>query len=211
MRTQEIKIYTLEDLSGNARETAIEQIRTSGGYLDWEWYEDIISDFETALFEETTFNASETLFNGFYCQGDGASFTGEFENVYDALKVIMSALSSQELGLLHENIKHLSICRLSNWYVHKNSVAAEAERYGSTYDEDGYEIDAPYIDKWLSSMIPKIEKAINAWKDARCEEIYARLQAEYEDLTSDETIARFCNDNAIEFYADGTIYRGDEA
>ena len=45
MRTEEIKVYKFNELSDEAKETAIEKERGSEWFLNYEWYEFLHEDF----------------------------------------------------------------------------------------------------------------------------------------------------------------------
>lgn len=65
---------TFAQLSDEAKETARQEYRENG--LDYNWWEHIYEEWTTEL-EEMGFDGIEISYNGFWSQGDGASFTAE--------------------------------------------------------------------------------------------------------------------------------------
>ena len=71
-----IKTYgTFEELTKERQRVEIENYKDIN--VNHDWYTDTISEFEQAL-GVLGFREIRTEFSGFWSQGDGASFTGEF-------------------------------------------------------------------------------------------------------------------------------------
>lgn len=76
-RIHETTLYSFDELSSEAKETAISSFQEDDSYLDYEWDEYTISDFKTIL-ELIGYYNIECYFSGFWSQGDGACFSARF-------------------------------------------------------------------------------------------------------------------------------------
>src|SRR5690606_10902815 len=87
MRIIETKVYQLHELSSEAQEKAIENLRNHEGYLDYKWWDSTYEDVKTiaALFG---LEIDEIYFSGFYSQGDGACFEGYYSYKKGGLKAV---------------------------------------------------------------------------------------------------------------------------
>ena len=211
-RIVETAVFTIDELSGAARENARIWYRQTG--LHDEWYDFVYEDFETVckllgvtlattpvrLYGGGTRDKAQVYFSGFWNQSDGASFAGRYSYARGAAKAIRAhAPKDTELHRIANELQavqrrnfhqlHASI-RQRGRYCHEYTMAIEVERDSPTWQPptDGAE-----------------DAVIEAMRDlARW--LYRQLQSEYEHQTSDETVDEFLAINDLTFTADGTRF-----
>lgn len=187
MRTIRTKVYKFEELSSEAKQVAIEDNRNIN--IDFDWYEPMFESFIEKL-NEVGFYDVEIFFNGFYSQGDGASFDGKI----NALQFAETTNEKRVAKLIDEgNLEGFTIEKTtySNHYSH------EKTRYVDVCRED-----RKNIDNVLVSLCEKIEsKRLELSK-----EIYNDLYKLYEELQSDEFISDILIANEYEFLSNGKQY-----
>lgn len=175
--------------------------------VDHAWWEFTVEAFEEELealgFSNTNFN-----FSGFSSQGDGASFTGD----WNSEKILtVKELKEKGIGLsdwakelkrvLKGTLKDIkakyatfSIKRISHHYAHEYTVSIfEPEYWNSRKQEQDY--------------IPQ-EQEDNLLKGCRTamHEMYRILEKEYDYLTSDEAVEETLSVNEYKFDKDGKIW-----
>ena len=211
-RIIETTVYTIDELSGAAKENARIWYRDQG--LHDEWYDFVYEDFETIckilgitlattpvrLYGGGTRDKPQVHFSGFASQGDGASFAGRYSHAKRAAKAIRAhAPQDEELHRIADELQalqrrnfhqlHASI-RQSGRYCHEYTMAIEVER------------DSP---TWQPPTDDAEDTVIEAMRDlARW--LYRQLQSEYEHQTSDEAVDEIVSANAWTFTSDGTRF-----
>lgn len=208
MKTIQLDLFTFNELSDEAKTKAINSERNSDN-LEYhysgevEYYQDVLKNIG--------FTNVEISFSGFYSQGDGASFTADYDSrlinldelknhnteLYSLMTRIDSVFGTS--GLTSDNIITASVKRVSRHYSHHNTVAID-------------DIAINGEDEWITedSRIYKafeaIENYLSSLKDDLCYIIYNSLEREYNYQTSDEYIAELLTINDYNFLADGTFY-----
>ena len=211
-RIVETAVYTIDELSGAARENARIWYRQTG--LHDEWYDFVYEDFETIcriigvtlastpvrLYGGGTRDKPQIWWSGFSFQGDGASFAGRYSYARGAAKAIRAhAPKDAELHRIADELQavqrknfhqlHASI-RQQGRYCHEYAMAIEVER------------DSP---TWQPTTDGAEDAVIEALRDlARW--LYRQLRSEYEHQTSDETVDENLAINELTFTADGTRF-----
>jgi len=181
MKTVSVDYYTIIELKERFPMTYKKVIEKNRDYNTYfEWYEYTIEDLKTLL-GFCGFENPDIQFSGFGSQGDGASFSG----TCDTSKINLHGLceyapKEDKFRKLATDIKNLTKdfpdCKViltryhCGGYVHENTIGYDAEYTGEV---SGY------------------ENMINGVKDS-CKsimrEIYARLENEYTEITSDSAI-----------------------
>ena len=211
-RIVETTVFTIDELSGAAKEAARIWYRQAG--LHDEWYDFVYEDFETIcriigvtlatspvrLYGGGTRDKPQIYWSGFSSQGDGASFSGRYSYARGAARAIRAhAPKDTELHRIADALQavqrrnfhqlHASI-RQSGRYCHEYTMAIEVER------------DSP---TWQPSTDGAEDTVTEALRDlARW--LYRQLRQEYEHQTSDETVDEIVAVNAWTFTADGTRF-----
>ena len=179
--------YTFDELTDEQKKKAIEKFRDINTHYDW--HDDTISDFKEAL-KILGFKNVTISYSGFWSQGDGASFTGEFiiPSDNDTLTMRLSKFMSEHPWLHNANeslFKHYEgmifseedkdlpceIYRIGHHYSHSNTI---------TCDHDG------------------VKDFARSFSDL----IYETLEKEYDHLTSDEVVKETLISNEMEFRSD---------
>ena len=207
MRTIETALYTFDELSDSAKDQAREWYRN--GNLDYEWwdciYEDaaIIADIigidirqrRVKLMDGSHRYDPDIYFSGFYCQGSGSTFSGEYKYKKGSKKEIRShaPLDTE----LHRIADELQAIQSRFFYAISASISTN-DRYGINvsvdYDPNNYQ----YLPEGVDQEIEDLLNDFNNW-------IFGQLEWEYEYLNSDEAIDESIRANEYEFNQNGSI------
>ena len=183
---------------------------------DFEWWDGVYEIWKERL-EALGYSNPEIQFSGFWCQGDGASFTCDQvplpstdASVQEAWNSLVGAAAL--LGeTVTENINDLAygkVYRTGHSYSHENTVSVDWEwndppygRYCSRVEPDAL---APFIDALVEAVKDYFNGLEESVRDL-CREIYRDLRSEYEYLTSDEAVEETLEANDYEFDEEGVI------
>lgn len=192
MRKVQTTLYTYDELTDPARERARDWYRSTP---DDSWYEPVIDDAKEVL-GLLGFTDVDIQFSGFYCQGDGASFTATWcgEGV-DEEKLREYAPQDEALHSLAITLKRIAdsseegrgqagLSRASRHPVHEYTIRFNFEGVRES-DEEEFKESARKAMRW----------------------VYAQLRALYEHEISDEAVEENIIANGYEFYADGRRVR----
>ena len=174
---------------------------------DYEWW-DYVYDNAKEDAEQYGFRIDEIRFSGFYCQGDGASWTGKVDLITwlekhrpDCIKAtIMVELIAQ--GWVD---KKANVVMLTSNYCHSNTMQlAGATKYwhGDCYNEEFADkpvggdgilarasvkalVENADLETYYEEMMSDVLVSVRDYAD----KIYKQLRDEYEHITSDEYIA----------------------
>ncbi|MYF08574.1 MAG: antitoxin of toxin-antitoxin stability system [Gammaproteobacteria bacterium] len=208
-RIIETTVYTIDELSGAAKENARIWYRDRG--LHDEWYNFVYEDFETIcrivgvtlatipvrLYGGGTRDKSQIYWSGFSSQGDGASFAGRYSYARGAARAIRAhAPKDTELhriadalqAVQRKNFHQLhAYVRQSGRYSHEYTMAIEVERDSPTWQ--------PPTDD-AEDTVTEAMRDLARW-------LYRQLRSEYEHQTSDEAVDEIVADNEWTFTEDG--------
>ena len=216
--------YTFDQLSDRLMEEAIEANRDINTHYDWHGY--AIEEFKEDLADEGV-SVDDVQFTGFYSQGDGASFTGEVEDMKKFLveTVSLTEYSDDELDELPADVKEkvegfvatltISFNRKESRYSHVKTCQADtwSEIVRSTFYEDEYPdykilftnrvlTGNPIVFMDLEHEESRIDEIAEEWRLKQCIELYRSLEDEYDSLQSDEAVAETLESNGTEFEVD---------
>jgi len=185
------KVYQLDELTEDAKETAREWYRE--GALDYEWYDSVYEDAKT-IAGLMGINIDKIYFSGFSSQGDGACFEGNYSYAKQSVKkVIEYAPQDQNL---HRIVKALYQLQKINFY----QLEAHIEHTGHYYHEFCTRISAynsnGYISVEAEDELTEILRDFMHW-------IYRQLETEYDYLLSDESVDETIKINEYTFTEDG--------
>lgn len=210
MKTIQLELFTFNELSDEAKTKAINSERNSENLEYYysgevEYYQDVLKNIG--------FTNVEISFSGFYSQGDGASFTADYDSSLinlDELKnhntELYSLMARNDSvfgasGLTSNNRITANVKRISHHYSHHNTVAIDDIAIN---DIEWGDYDSE--DEKHNKAFEAIENYLTSLKDDICYIIYNNLEREYEYQTSDEYIAEFLTINDYYFLTDGTFY-----
>ena len=210
MRTKTTIIYKFDELSDEAKQTAIESAR----YMDvefFEWWDSSYESFAEAadLFGldirqtrkslmDGTFSYDPTIFfSGFSSQGDGACFEGCYAYKKGALKAAKQAfpMDSELLRI----VRDLQTLQQRNFY----QLTATAKHRGCYSHSGCMDITVDRADG--KAFSDDDEESLKQLLRDFADWIYSELEKEYDYLTSDEAVAESLRANDVEFTEDGQI------
>ena len=168
-------------------------------YDDWEDY--VIEDFKMRM-QDIGIEAHQVYWSGFCSQGDGACFEGRIDDVD---KYLAQHCRVDEYPMIRKLIKHKGYfnfnVRHDGRYYHANctNFDIDYEHFQSVLEqptEFHERIAQEYDNKLVIEVEDFFEVARKQFKDYMVE-LYRTLDAEYEQLTSDEAVARTLIDNDL--------------
>ena len=211
-RIIETVVYSIDELSDEARESARCWYRRHG--LFDEWYDFVYEDFETfcgilgitlattpgRLYGGGTRDKPQIFHSGFSSQGDGASYEGRWSHATGARKAIREHAPKD--GELHRIADVLLDVQRRNFY----QLAATVRHRGRYCDEYCMTIEVERDSPTWQPMTDDAENTvIEALRDlARW--LYRQLRSEYQHQTSDEAVDEIVSINEWTFQADGTRF-----
>lgn len=207
------KLYTFDQLSDRAKERALDKHRqVNADGLDW-W--DAVYDDAKIIAGMLGFGDIDIAFTGFWSQGDGASFTGEWSpRPYDLDAVKDHAPNDDKLheiaalfGTLSTSHKRYNISakveRISSHYVHENTVRPTIDfNYPDEFD-DWNEFQQMVFTAANPEPGQDYEDSLTDAVIYFCQWIYRQLEVEYDGLTSDDAVAEYLSDSEYQFTEEG--------
>lgn len=194
MQTVSIELSSINELSENARQKAIEKERTHCD-VDLSCTVEYIEEILTCL----GFQSPKISYSGFCSQGDGLSFTSDNwqykKGMLDKLKECTQELCflnvAKQLQVMAKNTGYklqFSVNRTSHFYSHENTVQID---------------NNPYSDFSLSDDQDLI---LTNLKNSLCHSFYKMLEADYDYQLSDEYIIDSLLSNEIMFLSSGKVW-----
>lgn len=203
MKTVSINLYSYSELSLEAQAAARDHFRTFN--TEHEWSSHILETWEEKL-EHLGYSNIDFNFSGFCSQGDGASFTADFDSVSYARTNPDSFPLLSKLSKLDELIVESRFIRIDSHYVHENSVSFNLDIDVQLENA----LIAEQNKEQYNQEIIKLENEISHNARKLMREIYKELESEYDHLTSDKAVAEAleANDHIL-FTVDGKYYKSN--
>lgn len=203
MKTKTITTYSFTELSDEAKENARNWWREHG--LDYEWW-DCIDDDAKTIGAVLGIDIDRIYFSGFWSQGDGASFEGNYsyrKGWRKALRKVVGGSDLKELEAIGEALQDAQ--RRASFQITASTRQSGHHMCNMyVFVELG---DPPCGDDW-----PTLGDCPQLWEDPVEEAlqdfahwIYRSLEREYEWLNSDEQVDEALIANEYEFTEDGTL------
>lgn len=193
-----VKVFQFDELSEEAKEKAREWWREGFQYEEFD-YEPIFDDAKE-IGKLLGITIDNIYFTGFYSQGDGASFTGDYSYKKGSVKAIKDyAPTDKEL---HKLAKALADLQKSFFYglcasIRPNHASRYAHEYSVTVGAyDNRENHSYDVDAQAEEELADLLRDFMRW-------IYRRLRDDFEYHLSDEHVDESCRINEYEFYNDG--------
>jgi len=190
MRTIETQVYKFEELEPEVQEKVLDKNRCIN--LDSDWWDFVYDDFKEVC-KIIGIEVENIYFSGFNSQGDGACFEGRYEYAKGSVKAIKKyAPKDTELQRIARELYEIqrryfysvwSTVKHRGHYTNENSTEIFVDNDMYLYD---YNRPAP------DDEITELLRDLMRW-------LYSRLEAEYEHLTSDETLIKTFEANGYEF------------
>ncbi len=203
MRTEQIKIYSFNELADDAQQVAIDNHR---GFLN------TVSDFECTIDDAKAVGAimgidiDKIYFSGFYNQGDGACFEGSYGYKKGSLKALKEhAPNDKELHLIAEQLQAIqkkyfyqltANVSHSGHYYHELCTCINV--YKGVNDSSGFYSDENAPDE-LCDDVSQLLREFMQW-------IYSRLESENDYINSDNYIKENILINEYEFLQNGELH-----
>lgn len=200
MKHKTYSVYTLAELSAEARKRAIEDHRT---FLGQEWDGDTVIEDAKLVLAFAGFTIDRIYYSGFWSQGDGACFTGSWsaanvdpaamrancpvDTVLHDIADRMAAIAAR-LPFASFTVKH------SGRHSHEYCTEFEIQLFEDGEIPEGREAQADIDEKAL------IETARDAMRW-----IYRQLEKDYEWDTAEPQAIESIEANEYEFTEDGKI------
>ena len=199
MRTEEIKVYTFEELDKKAKEKAREWYK-SEMYKDFSVEAEMITENMENVLYTKGYSGAKVYWELSCRQGDGVCFTWEkFGRDKDILTIFNRIYNNN----IPKNILRvlpfvkIEFTRTNSSYCHKNTVRVD---YSST--TRSYIDNCPRVEKVIDELIETLDDDRKNLCNILETQGYDEIDYYYSDEYIDETI--ICNE--YEFYADGTKY-----
>jgi hypothetical protein len=173
-------------------------------FVDHEdWWEGTENNF-TERMRSRGVEVERVFFSGFWSQGDGACFEGSICDMDDFLKFYFNDDEYPFIRrLLKENGAVNLSCHQHGYYSHANSVLFSEQH--DTWELIHHDEEDEFRLKVINAMDEKLADELTDFYSAAHEifrdamrSLYDDLQAEYEYLTSDETIREYLEDQEEE-------------
>ena len=216
--------FTYEELNPKAQEKALAWF---GGSLDYEWWDCTYANAKEDG-KVKGFDIEDIRFSGFWSQGDGASWTGEVDMkqfLEHHLKedhpdysryFVLQAIINEGNDWVERRV---NVTRYGFHYVHSNTMRLDGMDYGGVDnldedDEERLQEEGPLQRADIYQLWKGIDGAallddLGEWaiKEARefADKIYKDLEAEHDDLTSEESLLSAAYANGWRFDEDGVL------
>jgi hypothetical protein len=193
MITKTINLYPYSELDEKAKQKALENLRDIN--TDYNGWDDYVIEGATEDLTALGFEDVKISYNGFYSQGDGASFTAHV----NIIKFIEANKLKTRFAALYKFAKsegsNITACvSRSGHYYHEMTMSAEVD--GHLYSDVPDNVTKQGDD--LHGVILEIARA-------QAKKIYRDLESEYEAQTGDEAIVDTIEANDYHFNASGII------
>lgn len=223
-----ITAYKYDELQGRAKEKASEKLREWA--TDHEWW-DGVYDLAKEDGEQRGFEIDDIRFSGFWSQGDGASWTG-YVKISTFLDWYMETYPEDPFHAQYIVLRELvrddwidakvAVNRRGYHYVHSNTIDVgealwdfledevnDEDKRTETLKSEGVLKDANVaqlcdginIAVTMDELNSDIKRCVKEFAD----EIYKRLEDEYESLVTDEAISEMADANDYRFDEYGDV------
>lgn len=158
-------------------------------YIDW--WDCVEPDFVDDM-KKVGIEVSNLYFSGFWSQGDGACFTGSLRDA----KVYLDHHHVDQFPMIRKLLEHggdvWAISRHSGRYYHHMSttISAESDTFYNVMDQPT-EFHAAVVEQWdeaLTKEMSEFETALTEQWRTYMQDVYRKLEKEYDHLTSDEAV-----------------------
>lgn len=197
IETIEHAIYKFSELSEAVQQHAIEARRCAESS---DWDADYIIDNIKETAAKFGLSIDNFYYSGFYSQGDGASFTGEYRYKTGGLMAVKDQWPSSHA--LHSIVESLQKLQASYFY----RLSCTLYQRGHYYHENtmylgGFEIgdtSPSYDTSEIETDLLECLRSFAQWT-------YSLLESEYDYRTSDEACRESLIDGGYEFTEDGEV------
>ena len=194
MKTVNVELFSINELSEDAKKKAIEKERSNCD-VDLQFTVEYIEEILTC----SGFESPKISYSGFYSQGDGLSFTcdnwqykkGMLDKLKECTQDIGILNTAKQLQVMAKNMGYklqFSVNRTNSRYSHENTVQIENTSYSDFSLSDDQ-------DAILTNL-----------KNSLCRVFYRMLEADYDYQLSDEYIIESLLSNDVLFLESGKAW-----
>ena len=193
MKTVETTVYTFDELTPEAQEVAINTNRDFNTHDGWH---EFIYEDATECARLMGIDIDKIYFSGFWSQGDGACFEGQYQYAKGSLKAIKEfAPADTELHTIAQTLMGI---QKKYFYSIRAYVKHRGHYYHERCTEINIECENGYVSDTADNEVSEAFRDFMKW-------IYKRLETEYDALTSDEAVKEALIANEYDFNEDGSI------
>jgi len=194
-QVKETTVYKFDELDDDAKEKARKWYR-SGGF-DYEWWDCVYEDAKECA-KLIGIDIDRIYFSGFYSQGDGACFEGNYGYKKGGAKALKQhAPKDKELANIADGLQEL---QRKNFY----SLSASVRHRGHYHHEMCTEFSIENTRHAYGDVDSDTEESLKDLLRDFMRWIYRRLEAEWEYLNSDASVDESIEANEYDFEEDGT-------
>lgn len=194
------------ELDDAAKQEALDSVRY---FLveDNDWHDYILEDAQICFaILGITVDQSEINYSGFYSQGDGASFTGEFELPLDCDPVAAIKRHAPTEDRLLATAKRLAALSVKVRLFFTEPIDVRIHRHGNrSYHSYTMDVTTECAEDDDEDRLPPIEAELKDLVRGLADWLYNNLRNEYEYLTSDEALTENILANDYDFDEFGCI------
>lgn len=194
--------YEFRRLSPEAKLKLLDSWRAT--QVEYEWWNYVYDDAKN-MGALMGIEIENIQFSGFWCQGDGASFTGRYAHREGTVQEIVQACGGQDKELIRI-ASELAVLQTTFTLQHGHSFECHITRSAGNYVHEG----TMYVGDWgkedltgdwdkAHDLAMKFQTLLRKFADW----IYSSLEAEHEHLTSDETVIESLMDSGLRFDSSG--------
>lgn len=195
MRTETISIYSFDELSPEAQNTAFENHRNdeTSHYM---WYAGQYEQMEEECLN-FGFTDPKFYFSGFSRQGDGACFTSgiKISVAFDRYCEEHPVRHRKWLREILIDYFKMQVVSTDSHYSHEYTCSILYQSFDTGKHDRIWEVYSSF-EEWLE------EKRISL-----CLQLYRNLEQEYEERHADSYVEESIRNRELEFYEDGTDYK----
>lgn len=204
--TTETKVFLFDELPSDIQEVAIENYRAKEPHYNWNEHTD---ELFHQILEAAGFSEVESYFSGFWCQGDGASFKGEYsyeKGFIKKVKNIINHLDDNTKQQIMRQMNALLELQKRNGY----KIIASVEQRGN-YCHSGtmwVSAEKDVVDEDVNGLSRADENLLTEIFRSLADVYYNMLDTTYYWLISTEVAKQDIEEkkDELEFCADGTLY-----
>jgi len=198
MQTHTHTTYSFEELSEEAQQYALEK------YYDWnvedfEWYDYAFDDIKE-IGALIGIEIDNIFFSGFWSQGDGAQFTGNYSYAKGGLKALIGYAPNE--FEVHTIAKQLQDLQCKNFY----GLSAYVKHSGHYNHEMCTNIQVTSDNESMDEANDEAYYGIQELLRDFMRWIYKRLESEYEWLISPEQVKESLISNECQFDENGNLH-----
>lgn len=189
MRVIETKVYTFDELSEEAKEKVREWFITND---DFSYHAETVIDDAKQIGALMGIDIKRVFYSGFYSQGDGACFEGDYSYKKGSVKAVKEyAPLDKEL---HKIVEAIAKLQRQNFY----RLTATVKQRGYYMHERCTEISVTDCDNKTEQALAELLRDYMQW-------IYSQLEKENEYQSSEEVVDENIKANEYEFTEEGEI------